>query len=97
VGKDLLSSRDGENFHYSVVRNVDRKNATLRAVSDGGADEDIGYGLFGWVLGTDQNFLWECKGITRGNPIQSYRAEGYGPLPTFVFDTLPSLPGNSNL
>jgi hypothetical protein len=47
---------------------------TLIAVSDGGADVPNNYGSFGWVLGTNHEILWECKGIARGYPMQSYRA-----------------------
>jgi hypothetical protein len=38
-----------------------QKDASLLAVRDGGAFNP--YGSFGWVLGTDQGVLWECKGI----------------------------------
>jgi hypothetical protein len=59
-----------------------QKDATLLVVSDGGVINDDG--SFGWVLGTDQEVLWECKGIARGYSMHSYRAEGYGLLTTCV-------------
>ncbi len=37
-----------------------QKQTTLVAVSDGGAEEPKSYGSFCWVLGTDQEILWEC-------------------------------------
>jgi hypothetical protein len=36
-------------------------------------------------LGTDLEILWECRGIARGCPVQSYRAEGYGRLSLLSF------------
>jgi hypothetical protein len=58
---------------------------TLLAFSDGGADVPRKYGSFGWVLGTDQEILWEFKDIARGYPMQPYRAEGYGRLSLLSF------------
>jgi hypothetical protein len=45
------------------------------------------HGSFGWVLGTDQEVLWEYKGIARGYPMNSYRAEGYGRISLLSFLT----------
>jgi hypothetical protein len=61
------------------------QHATQLAVSDGGADVPKNYDSFGWVLGTEHEILWECKGIARGYPMQSYRAEGYGRLSLLSF------------
>jgi hypothetical protein len=57
---------------------LNQKHLTLLAISDGDADVPKNYGSCGWVLGTEHEILWECKGIVRGYPMQSYRAEGYG-------------------
>jgi hypothetical protein len=66
---------------------LQKQNANLLAVSDGGADAALNYGSFGWVLGTDKEILWECKGIARGYPMTSYRAEGYGRISVLSFLT----------
>ena len=57
----------------------------LLIASDGGHHAE--YGSFGWVLATDREIIWECKGIARGNPMSSYRAEGYGRLSMLSFLT----------
>jgi hypothetical protein len=62
---------------------VQQKEIKLLIVSDGGAYEE--YGSFGWVLATDTEILWECKGIARGYPMSSYRSEGYGRLSLLLF------------
>jgi hypothetical protein len=49
------------------------------------ADAPTIYDSFGWVIGTDQAILWECKGIAPGYPMQSYRAEEYGRLSLLRF------------
>jgi hypothetical protein len=64
-----------------------QNHTTLLAVSDGGSDVPKSYGSFGWVLGTDQEIPWGCKGVARGYPMQSYRAEGYGRLSLLLFLT----------
>jgi hypothetical protein len=42
-----------------------QKEYSLLIISDGGADEDKDYSSFGWVLGTDQEILWGCKGTAQ--------------------------------
>jgi hypothetical protein len=67
---------------------LNQKRTTLLAVSDGGAaDAPKSYGSFGWVLGKRHEILWECKGIARGYPMRSYRAEGYGRISLLSFLT----------
>lgn len=52
--------------------------STIYVVSDGGK---IGvHGSCGLVIGTEKNALCEGLGITRGSPMQSFHAEGYGHL-----------------
>jgi hypothetical protein len=58
----------------SLYEVLTQKYPTLLAVSDGGGDKPKSYGSFGWVLGTDQEILWEWKGIARSYPMQFYRA-----------------------
>jgi hypothetical protein len=55
------------------------------AASNGGAIPELHMGSFGWVMATDDEVLWECKGPVRGVPSQSFRSEGYGPLSLFLF------------
>jgi hypothetical protein len=45
------------------------------------------YGSFGWVIGTQAEIEYDCQGIARGYPIQSYRAEGYGRMSLLLFLT----------
>jgi hypothetical protein len=66
---------------------LNQKHLTLLAISDGDADVPKNYGSFGWVLGTEHEILLECKGIVRGYPVQSYRAEGYGRISLLLFLT----------
>jgi hypothetical protein len=68
-----------------------QKHTTLLAVGDGGADVPKNYGSFGWILSTEHEILWECKGIARGYPMQSYRAERYGRISLISFTTHYSL------
>jgi hypothetical protein len=60
-------------------------NANVLVASDGGHKDD--YGFFGWVIGTNQGVIWDCKGIARGYPMQSYRTEGYGRMFVLLFLT----------
>jgi hypothetical protein len=80
--QDLLLHATEKPSTISLYELLTQKHTTLLAVSDGG--EPKSYGSFGWVLGTDQEILWVCKGIARGYPAQSYRAEGLVALHTFV-------------
>jgi hypothetical protein len=62
-----------------------KKDATLLDASDDGAFND--YGSFGWVLGNDKEIQWECKGIARGYPMSSHRAEVYDCISLLSFLT----------
>jgi hypothetical protein len=66
---------------------LQKQNANILAVSDGGSDAALSYGSFGWVLGTDEEILSGCKGVARGYPMTSYRAEGYGRISVLSFLT----------
>ena len=57
---------------------------TLYLVTDGGAIEPI-KGSYGWVIASSTKILWTGRGYTRGYPINSHRAEGYGRLAGLVF------------
>jgi hypothetical protein len=63
-----------------------RLKITLYIVSDGGNKDD--YGSFGWVIGTKEEILVRGRGVARGYPMQSFRAEGYGRLSVFRFSNL---------
>jgi hypothetical protein len=67
MGMGSPCSCNGETPRYSIETVAATKG--LLVVSDGGAIND--YGSFGWVLGTDQEVVWECKGIARGYPMHS--------------------------
>jgi hypothetical protein len=58
-------------------------NINILVASDGGHKDD--YGSFGWVIGTEHEVIWDCEGTTRGYPMQSYRAEGYGRMSLLLF------------
>jgi hypothetical protein len=60
-----------------------KKQTTILAASDGGQKDD--HGSFGWVMGTKDEVIWDCEGIARGYPMQSYRAEGYGRMSLLLF------------
>lgn len=55
----------------------------LIAVSDGGNIDTRG--SYGWVIGNDNEVICQSKGIARGTPMSSYRAEGYGKLSWLCF------------
>jgi hypothetical protein len=78
--QDLLLHATEKPSTIPLYELLNQKHLTLLAISDGGADVPRNYGSFGWVLGTEHEILWECKGIARGYPMQSYREEGYGRL-----------------
>jgi hypothetical protein len=61
-----------------VYELLQQSNVKILVASDGGHKDD--YGSLGWVIGTKDEVIWDCEGITRGYPMQSYRAEGYGSL-----------------
>jgi hypothetical protein len=62
-----------------------QKYAALLLLSGGGVFKH--YGSFGWVLGTEERVLWECKGIARGYQMHFYQAEGYGRISLLLFLT----------
>jgi hypothetical protein len=52
--------------------------------TDGGAKQNKG--SFGWIISTNNEFLWECHGIAApGWFTNSFRSEGIGQLATLVF------------
>jgi hypothetical protein len=85
--QDLLINATEKPSNAPLYEMLSSQHATLLAVSDGGADIPKNFGSFGWVIGTEHEILWECKGIARGYPMQSYRAEGYGRLSLLSFLT----------
>jgi hypothetical protein len=55
--RDLLAT-----IRYcSIVSILLQRNATRLVVSDDGQKRD--YGSFGWVIGTEDEVLWDCQGI----------------------------------
>jgi hypothetical protein len=85
--QDLLLNATDKPSNIPLYELLSLQHATPLAVSDGGADVPKNYGSFAWVLETEHEILWECKGIARGYPTQSYRAEGYGRLSLLWFLT----------
>jgi hypothetical protein len=85
--QDLLLSVTEKPSTVPLYELLNQTRTPLLAVCDSGADVPNNYGSFGWVLGTNHEILWECKGITRGNPMQSYRAEGYDRISLLSFLT----------
>eukprot|EP00957_Ditylum_brightwellii_P101337 7722665-Ditylum_brightwellii.AAC.1 len=57
----------------------------LYYVTDGGADNGIGY--FGWVIATDTRIIMKGYGQARGNEhqMESFRAETYRGIAVFTF------------
>jgi hypothetical protein len=64
---------------YETIKN----RRPLFLVHDGGAAPPLG--SFGWVLANADEILWTGLGTARGNPMQSFRAEGYGRLSGVCF------------
>jgi hypothetical protein len=54
------------------------KTKLYSMVNDGGHIPDTDYGSYGWVSASSGRILCEAWGKARGNPVQSFRAEGYG-------------------
>jgi hypothetical protein len=71
---------------YQVLQ---RRNVYILVASDGGHKD--GYGSSSWVIKTKDKVIWDCQGITRGCPMQSYRAKGCGRVPSLVIHSLRSL------
>jgi hypothetical protein len=69
----------------SLYELLQQSNVKILIASDGGHRDD--YGSFGWVhvIGTQHEVIWECDGVARGYPMQSYRAEGYGRMSLLLF------------
>ena len=56
---------------------------TIIIISDGGQKYDRG--AFGWVIGMQMKMIATNQGIAQGNPMSSYRVEGYGKLSVLRF------------
>jgi hypothetical protein len=69
----------------SLYELLQQSNVKILIASDGGHKDD--YGSFGWVIGTQHEVIWDCEGVARGYPMQSYRAEGYGRMSLLLFLT----------
>jgi hypothetical protein len=55
--QDLLLHATEKLSTISLYELLTQKHTALLAVSDGGADERKSYGLFGWVIDTDQEII----------------------------------------
>ena len=64
---------------------LQQSNVEIVVASVGGHKDD--YGSLGWVIGTKDEVIWDCEGVARGYPMQSYRAEGYGRMSLLLFLT----------
>jgi hypothetical protein len=64
---------------------LQQSNVKVLIASDIGHKDD--YGSIGWVIGTKHEIIWDCEGVARGYPLQSYRAEGYGRMSLLLFLT----------
>jgi hypothetical protein len=69
----------------SLCELLKQKNDNILAASDGDHKDD--YGSFDWVIGTEQEIIFQCEGIARGYPMDSYRAKGYGRMFLLLFLT----------
>ena len=56
----------------SLYELLQQSNVKILIASDGGHKDD--YDSFGWVIGTKDEVIWDCEGVARGYPMQSYRA-----------------------
>jgi hypothetical protein len=83
VGKGATGSATELYCPDSSLHELQQKNTTILAASDGGQKDD--HGSFGWVIGTQDGVVWDCEGVARGYPMQSYRAEGYGRMSLLLF------------
>jgi hypothetical protein len=82
--RDLLAHATKEYCPASsLCELLQQKNVNILVASDGGHKDD--YGSFGWLIGTKDAALWDCEGVARGYPMQSYRAEGYGRMSFLLF------------
>jgi hypothetical protein len=74
--RDLLAHATEEHCSDSPLYELlQQTNVNILVASDGSHKDD--YGSFGWVIGTNHEVLWDCEGISRCYPLQSYRAEEY--------------------
>jgi hypothetical protein len=86
VGRDLLAhAREEFCPESSLYELLQQKNVIILVGSDGGHKDDCS--SFGWVIGTKDAVIWDCEGVARGYPMQSYRAEGYGRMSLLLFLT----------
>ena len=72
-----------------VAEALTNGETTITVASDGGAT--MGHGSFGWLICySPEHVVARCKGMVRGYPINSRRAEGYGglSLASFIFHVL---------
>jgi hypothetical protein len=84
--RDLLAHATEEHCPASSLYEVPQQtNVNILVASDGGHQDD--YGSFGWVIGTKHEVIWDCEGVARDYPVQSYRAEGYGRMSLLLFLT----------
>jgi hypothetical protein len=65
-----------------LERLIDQQEDIL-VCSDGGCIEQ--QGSFGWVVGSPTKDIWTGRGVACGNPMSSFRAEGYGKLAAIDF------------
>ncbi len=80
---DLISNTTELVENNRLLHTLHHREQTLYIVSDGGCDKHRG--SFGWVIADESRILWEGWGIAHGNPMSSYRAEGYGRLAAIRF------------
>jgi hypothetical protein len=84
--RDLLAHATEDHYpDSSLCELLQQTNVNILVASDGGHKDD--YGSFGWVIGTKDEVIWDCEGVARGDPMQSYRAEGYGRMSVLLFLT----------
>jgi hypothetical protein len=82
--RELLAPATEQSFpDSSLYELLLQENTTILATSDGGQKYDLG--SFGWVIGTQDEVMWDCEGVARGYPMQFYRAEGYGRMSLLLF------------
>jgi hypothetical protein len=82
--RDLIApAMEGFLPDSSLYEVLHKRNVNILVASDGGHVD--AYGSFGWLIGKQAEIIWDCQGIARGYPMQSYRAEGYGRMSLLLF------------